>query len=503
MGIPEPKKLSNYGRKPIEIDISFNDFYTDPIGNTQKFLAECVKQQKDIVSDCEVIEDEYLGKQAILNKSRDDGSQINNKVVENRLWEIVNFHKGFMVGRPIEYSYKGAINTDDMTYFKRYLQDSKKASKDVDLYEDKYKYGTSYRMIISKRTDFDSEEESPFEILNLDIKSAFVAHSSSTEKQVLFGCIISKKYIDENTTNDLYTIYLTDGTYFELETEGTDFDNATIGARTKQSFDFCPIIECPLNKQRIGLVELVLYLQNSINGISSTQSDDLEQFVNSYLLFEHVEVDEEFTKNLLELKKQRIIAIKTNNPQTPAKVSMLQQTLDHDKVNNYYQRLIDAMFDITATPKASGSVASGGDTTGARLLGNGWESAQNMAEVDSSFMIANEYDQLKMMFKICKFLPNNKIDNLHASDIDIKYNINMSNNLLVKTQSLSNLYTMNMPKEQALNIVGLTADAHGVATIWEEADKVAKSSETTSQDQELVEQKATSEALINSSISGV
>lgn len=473
MALGTPRRLK--GRKMVTIDISKSQFMENPVEFTKRFLRKCLAIHNQNIRDYKYLELEYLGEHDICCKTREDDSTINNITVENHLHKIVDFQTGFVVGRPIEYSYKGEKESDDMTYFKRYLQDSGKGSLDIVLYRNKFLYGIGHRMIISKRSNYDDEKESPFEILNVDNKDCFIAHSSNTLKEELFGCIITKEFdIDSGQSQNVYTIYLTDGRYFSLK--GNDLDlNEPL---TNQSISFNPLMECPLNENRVGLPEIVLLLQHAVNGLDSMELDDIEQFISCFLVFENQEIDDQFLDTLKELKKQRALAIKTTNPNAPAKVSFLSATLDHTNVNTFYERLVTAMYDITSTPKASGSVTSGGDTTGARLLGNGWESAQNQAEVNTGYMISNEYEQLKRMFEICQYT-SDKINEIYPSEIEIKYNINMSNNLQVKTQALVNLRSINMPKEVALNMVGLSNDNHGIANLWEVEDEKVKQTELT------------------------
>ena len=61
-------------------------------------------------------------------------------------------------------------------------------------------------------------------------------------------------------------------------------------------------------------------------------------------------------------------------------------------------------------------------------------------------------------------MPKTKILFTQQSEIEIKYNINRSDNLLVKTQSLQNLRDVNMPLETSLQMVGIVSDPHSVAT---------------------------------------
>lgn len=42
----------------------------------------------------------YRGKTKILNKTKEIREEINHKINENRAYEIVNFHKGYVFGEP-------------------------------------------------------------------------------------------------------------------------------------------------------------------------------------------------------------------------------------------------------------------------------------------------------------------------------------------------------------------------------------------------------------------
>lgn len=470
MGLVEAYKFK--GRKQVLANISLDDYMKDPIENTKKVLGSCLATHNFNVGEIKKLEEILVGIQDILKKTREDDTPFNNKIVENHLWRISEFKKGFNVGKPIEYSYKGQQSVDDMSYFNSYIQDSGKPSLDVELYGDVFDFGIGYRMLVSKRSDYDNEWESPFELFNIDVKDCFMTYENSVQKRQLFACIINNIYDpnDEKNVKKSYTIYLSNGYYFQLISEDRLKKSFNVSINlTKLTMNSCPIIEFVLNKQRFSYLEQGNNLQNALNGLDSLELDDIEQFVSSFLVFENQEIDDEFIDNLKKLKKQRALAVKSTNPQLPAKVSTLSQNLDYSQVEAIYGRFKSALYDITATPLGSGNVTSGGDTTGARLLGNGWETAQNQAEVDTSILVQSEYKQLRLMFEICRFADNNKLDKIYPSQIEIKYNINMSNNLLVKSQALQTLRSIEMPCETALNMVNITGDSYGVAKEWQRA----------------------------------
>ena len=213
-------------------------------------------------------------------------------------------------------------------------------------------------------------------------------------------------------------------------------------------------------------------IQDGINMILSNQVDEIGEFVNAYLVFENQDLGKDWGKKVKEFRKNRAILLRTKNPQLPAKLSQLKQAMQNGEITIAVNMFIDMMYDIVATPQTSGGVTSGGDTGQARILGNGWESAQNQAQVDIGYVLQYERELLRKILSVCK--EDDVLDNLYVADIDIKYSINMSNNILTKTQALQNLHDMNIPYEDSLNIVNITSDTHGLAEKWAKNDEEQK-----------------------------
>ena len=475
----------NYkGRKKIVIPVTVEQFNQNPIAWIKKYISQCVSINEQNKNESIKLKNVYKGDQEIKNKTRINKSNDNNhKVVVNHIFRQVEFKKGFMVGKPIEYAMAtSSINTDDMTYLNKFLRDSKKASKDIDKYEQLYICGVANTFIIPKRTDFDVKNEAPFTISVLEEGQGFVVYSNDITNDPLFNVVISEHAsLDTNkykTTKvyDIYYINKNDGYCYTFALTRLNGQFVNYGANEyQQTYKFLPITEFCLNNSRMGIVELVISIQDFLNDTKSNQIDGIVDFINSYLVFENQNFKSpDFLKVFEELKQKRVLGITTASPDKPAKVHLLKDNLQNEDINSVYNATKNEMYDIVATPISSGNVTSGGDTGQARLLGNGWESAQNQAEVDTTYLMQYEYEQLKKIITICKDTEDNPISEISASDIEIKFSINMSNNLLVKAQSLKYLYDMNMPKEEALVMVGLTGDTHGVGVKWEENDNNIK-----------------------------
>lgn len=467
------------GRKKITIPVSSKNFRENPLKYIEHYLGNCVSINNSNYKDATLLNNYYKGLQDILSKERlNKDTDNNNQIVVNHLFRQVEFKKGFMVGNPISYSLGVSDKTSEsLTIFQKYLKDSLKASKDIDKYENLYISGLALQYIMPKTTDYDKKSESPFELYNIETGKAFKVYSSDVSSDPLFDVVVSEEIDEKFVKRKVYDVFYIpeednpQGYCFCITLD--DKYQKKEDSLEKQPIKFLPLIEYSLNKNRMGIVELVIAIQDGLNTIQSNQVDDIVDFVNAYLVFENQDLGEDWAKQVKEFRENRAILLKTKNPQTPAKLSLLKQAMQHTEINAFFEILVQEMYDIVACPKTSGGVTSGGDTGQARILGNGWESAQNQAQVDISYVIQYEYELLKKQLAICKEYTT-YFENLYASDIDIKYSINMSNNILTKTQALQNLYAMHIPYEDALNITGVTNDSHGLAEKWAKNDEAQK-----------------------------
>jgi hypothetical protein len=110
-------------------------------------------------------------------------------------------------------------------------------------------------------------------------------------------------------------------------------------------------------------------------------------------------------------------------------------------------------------------------------LGGGWTNAYTVTNRDILSFEKADRELLKRMIAICKINPNNPVNEVNANQVEIKYNINMSDNLLVKTQSMQTLYGMHFPLEDILRAVPVVSDIKTVSKRWEEESNKAKTEE--------------------------
>jgi SPP1 family phage portal protein len=392
----------------------------------------------------------YKGKQPILGKTKAVRPDINNIVEENHAFGVVEFKKGYVFGKPIQYVQRNEVPTDEISTLNDYMLAVDKHTKDTELAEWLYIAGLGHRVILPSKED---DEESPFTIENLDPRNTVVVYEAGIGHKPLLA-FTYYTYEDRLKTIKKGSVYVS-GKYYDFEYKGTKFE---LSNEQPLLFSEIPIIEYSLNNSRLGVVEVIMSANNILNKIASNDMDGIEQFIQSLVVFVNQDVDSEEFKELMQLGA---VKIKSANPQMPADVKLLINELNNANTNIFYERTYNNMLTIIGVPRKSNKV-SGGDTGQASLIGDGWTMADLRADQDEMMFKKGEKQILKMILKICKLNPASSIEKLTIKDVETKFERNKSDNLLVKTQSLTNLLTAQVAPDVAMGVVGLFSDPNDV-----------------------------------------
>lgn len=460
--------MRTYGRKTIYVDLTeeqLNNMSNSQIEKAiMKLMPNIIEIHESNKAQSKRLWDYYLGIQDILYKVKHTRKNINNKIVENWAYAFTEFKKCWLLGKPIQYTMLDESSSNEIGLLNKYARLEGKKRKDQEIYEDCLVVGRGFRFQSAQN----EEDEAPFELSNIDREHCEVVYSSKLGKKQLFSVIETELektlFVQDEMGNTIpkvipysqYTIYLKNF-MFVLE-YGTGRENEVIDEKPI-IFNTHLITEYYLNRDRISMIELGKNLFDNVNRLESLDTDDMEQFVNAILVFTNASIDEE---GLNSIEEMGAVSIKsTENKQ--AKVEMLQQRLNASDTQTFYTRLLTSLHQILGIPMAndSGSVTSS-DTGKGKLVGQGYTSAGIRALGDETMLEDCDRRALKVTLKICKLSANSDIKNLLVSDVDIKFNRDMSENLLVKTQGLMNLLSCDIPREYALPIVNLFSDSNAV-----------------------------------------
>ena len=483
-----------HGRQKITLPMKKADFVTgDVVANIMKYLPYVLRVHNYNKGQIDYLYNYYKGIQPILAKEKVVRPDINHIVLENHAYEFVNFKKSYIFGKPIQYVYKGAKNSEDIeneiVALNTFMENISKTSEDGELAEWQYICGTGYRYIDKGS----AEDNSPFIMSCPDPRETFVVYSNSIKEEVLFSGFVTYKsnlfgaipLSNASANNNLsfdkvITIY-TDDFYIELESfqeagieryRPIPKDTGIEGIPPVEKYPLVikgnRIIEYPLNNARLGLIEVVMSLFDAINQVKSNDVDDIDQFVQSLLVFINQEVEPEKFKQLIKLGA---IEVNSADASRPADVKLLTSQLSHSETKVVTMDLYQTALRIAGIPINAGS--SSGDTGNAKSIGEGWTMADARANQDEQNFKKYEKQALKLILDICK---QNKVDvktkdnkslkieNLSPLDIDIKFTRNKSDNLLVKTQGLLNMMSCQIEPQIAFETSGLFSDPNEVYT---------------------------------------
>jgi SPP1 family phage portal protein len=231
------------------------------------------------------------------------------------------------------------------------------------------------------------------------------------------------------------------------------------------------LVEKYANENRIGIVEIGESLQNAIDNIYSNQVDNIEDIVNEMLIFKNCilgNTPEEKSQNLIDARKNGVLEITDPSENREADVKTLSTQLNHSDILTLLESLKNELYATCGVPIAVSDTSNGGNKQGALQLGNGWENSYDrLLDEINSFLIA-DYELLDKMLFICKKSKTSKLNELNASEIEIKYNPNMTDNILSKSQAIQIFDNCNIPPELYIQWVRISNDAVTAAQIIKE-----------------------------------
>lgn len=439
--LPPQNDVRLFGRHIIYADYDPEDMNENTIS---QILSDIFSVHLQNSREINYLENYYKGIQPILDKVKEVRPTINNKVVENNAYFIVEFKKSFVFGKPIQYVQRGDVANKEVGALNSYMLAEDKYPKDTELAEDLYTSGIGHRLVLP-----DINDDSPFMIENLDSKTTFCVYSSRLPHKKLFGCTYTRGIKDYSIRGSIYTR----NAYYEFLSPSS---TSTFAVRFVQptALNEIPIFEYYLNKSRMGIVEVVMDILNTLNRITSDELDGLEQYVQSLLVFINQDIDANDLKDMLDLGA---VKLWSPEPGKNADLKLISNEIKHENTKVLHDRLFNTALNIVGIPKNSDK-ASGGDTGQARYLGEGWTMADARADGDEMEFKRCAKPELKLILRICRLAPNSEIKTLTLKDIDQKFTRNKSDNFLVKSQGMMNQIQSGISPDVAMTTSGLYSD---------------------------------------------
>ncbi len=386
--------------------------------NVKDVLDEAVGTHNSNVTQIDFLYNYYRGNQPIYQREKEIRPEINNTIVENRAWEIVNFKVGYLVGSPIQYiSRTNDVSVpENVQMLNSFMWELGKESSDKELVEWQMICGTSYKLV-RQREEFE-DGEPPFEVIVPDPRNCFVIYSADVDHRPLAGVYFS----EDEEGNTVYRVCTKDMFFTVID------ENITVES---YPFGVIPLVEYPGNNARMGAFEIVIDLLDQINTLNSNRIDSVEQFVQSLLVLYNADIDDSLTANAI--RQAGMILLKSVGD-AKADVKVLSETLDQAQTQTLKDDAYNAVLTICSMPNRN---SGNGDNGVAVIYRDGWSAAETDAQAREALYKKSEQQMLKAVLRICTDMLGGF--DLTVRDIAIKFTRRSYENIETKSQVFAGL----------------------------------------------------------------
>ena len=429
---------NNYGRTIIYTNQNRIDD-----SNIVKELNNALMYHTQNATEIEYLDRYYRGDQPILYRNKVNRPEVNNKVLVNLAYELVERKVAGICAEPIQYVLRGTDDkkSQEISELNAIVDGEDKQDCDIDICRWRSICGTAYRYIGNDEGGGMLLDESDFLLSCENPMYTFVAYH--TNNKPAFSCQIRR-----NEDNEEFYHCFTNAQYFIIK-GGEIIESGINGNKA------IPVIEYPNNSRRISDIELTIGITDSLNVLSSDRINGIEQFICSFMKFINCEIDSnEFSK----LKDLGAISVKSNNGDNRADVEILSQELNQTEGQVVFDDLYNKFLEIHGLANREGN--SGGDTGNAVSLRNGYHESGLRDAIDEPIIKKAERMSLRIILNRLRI---KKGFTLMPSDIEIHINRDKLNNLMTKAETLQILLNSGIHYKRAIKTVGLFSDPEQVA----------------------------------------
>ena len=279
--------------------------------------------------------DYYYGKHAILNRTFDDASKPNNKVVTNIPKYITQVRTGYFSSAPMSMD---SINESYLADVRTVLDnnDFKHIFSQLDTYCSIYGHAFLV-MYLDDNSEIRIRPQKPTEWI--------MVYDNSLEQKPKFA-IRYYCWLDDIDNQQMYDIELwTDREIIVYEGSPITLQEVS---RRDHYFGRLPVIEFMENESRHGAYEDVINLIDSYELMLSDTANTVSYFSDCYLILEGM--DQTDPEEIEQMKNNRILLIPEGTS-----ASFLQKNINETYNENLIKRLQEQIFVVACTPLLSDS----------------------------------------------------------------------------------------------------------------------------------------------------
>jgi len=447
-------------------DASFTEVFGDAFGrmviytyadhidtdNIADELAKALPKHNWNAAQIAYLDRYYRGDQPILYRAKKVRPEINNCVVENHAYELVESNVADLYGEPVQYALHNSDDEglmEEINSLNTYMRSEDKPAIDIERGRWAAICGTSYLYVGGENRMPKDYDEAPFYLSVENPMKTFVVY-----------------YADDGTPAFSVQIRKDDeGTFYHCWTHAKWFQirNAAVVASGINGRRYNPVIEYPLNERRLSVIEITIGLTDALNKMASDRMNGIEQFVQAFMLFKNCDIDKD---KFLEMVGLGAVSVKDTASGKAADVKIMAEQLDQSQAQVAKDDLYQQILLIQGKPGRQEN--SGGDTGQAVVLRNGYYDEDKRAELRIPYFVKSERMMLRVVLHALRV---DRRFRIRLSDIDIKPKRSKLENMMVKAQVAQILHSIGYDDGEITKLINLWPDPANVYALSKEAMK--------------------------------
>lgn len=412
---------------------------------TNQVLNEVIEYNERYKERYRMLENYYLGKQAIMNRTKEDRLK-NNKVMINHAKYITDTNTGYLLGNPVDYQVNKDYDIQPVldAYKKQTINDlDSEIAKDISIFGLQYEY-----VYVNENGEPKSCET--------DNKNSIIVYDDTVEHNKLFGLIYRPIYKGE-TFKYWEIIYCDDKVIRTYKSYSKSLTQ--VGKDKEHMFGKVPLIQYKNNPEFLGDFEPVLTLIDAYNLLQSDRVNDKEQLVDAILCMYGMDFDSEQAEML---KDSRMLA----NIPVDGKVEYLVKTLQEADVDVLRQNIENDIHKISMVPNMSDENFVG-NSSGVAIRYKLLAFEQNIKNKER-YMEKGLMERFELYTNYLVSI--SKMSEVPIEEVDAVFKRNLPSNDYEISQMINNLTDV-VDTETLISQLSFVKDASDIIKAKEEEDK--------------------------------
>lgn len=376
-------------------------------------------------------ENYYNGNQAILQKSYEDASKPCNRIVTNYCKIIADTYAGYICGKPVNYT-----SNDDISDVQEVINYNDDNAENIAWCKNALTYGVGYEL-----QWLDAAAQVRYSQINP--LNGFAIYDNTLDSELLY--FVRWYEVDNFDDSDLVYVEVYSATsILRYETHGLGGSLSFI-EELPNHFGDVPVSIFYLNKNEENIFNCIMSQQDAYNELQSSEVDDYQAWVDSYLVLQGVDAEPE---DIAAMKANRVLLIPEG-----ANAFYLSKNANDTQIENMLEGIKKNIFKVSACPDMADDnfLAQSGTALAYKLVG-----FENVA----SGIVAQFTKAIQRRIELICNILNIKATDAVWRDININFVRNLPENLLEKAQ-LAGALTGIVSDATRLSVLGIVDDVPG------------------------------------------